>query len=117
MAGSLSANFNCNTYYDYLFDRSPHFDDDILKDWFPTDDAWIGQVQTLSWDAFTGTQHVYDRIHVGAPDMSQTWAQFETTEGNFIGYQDGLGWVHIVEGSASNVVGLPLELLAKMLSA
>jgi hypothetical protein len=90
MAGSLSANFNCNTYYDYLFDRSPHFDDDILKDWFPTDDAWIGQVQTLSWDAFTGTQHVYDRIHVGAPDMSQTWAQFDTTEGNFIGYQDGL---------------------------
>ena len=33
------------------------------------------------------------------------------------GYQDRLGWIHIVEGSASNVVGLPLELLANMLSA
>jgi septum formation protein len=32
------------------------------------------------------------------------------------GYQDGLNWVHIVEGSASNVVGLPMELLAKMLN-
>lgn len=32
------------------------------------------------------------------------------------GYQDGLDWVHIVEGSESNVVGLPLELLARMLA-
>ena len=31
------------------------------------------------------------------------------------GYQDRLGWVHIVAGSESNVVGLPLELLANML--
>ncbi len=33
------------------------------------------------------------------------------------GYQDRLGWVHVVEGSKSNVVGLPMELLAEMLSA
>jgi septum formation protein len=32
------------------------------------------------------------------------------------GYQDGLDWVHLVEGSASNVVGLPMELLAEMLA-
>jgi septum formation protein len=31
------------------------------------------------------------------------------------GYQDRLGWVHIIEGSESNVVGLPMELLADML--
>ncbi len=31
------------------------------------------------------------------------------------GYQDHLGWLHILEGSESNVVGLPLELLAEML--
>jgi septum formation protein len=31
------------------------------------------------------------------------------------GYQDRLEWVRILEGSASNVVGLPLELLAEML--
>jgi septum formation protein len=31
------------------------------------------------------------------------------------GYQDGLDWVHVVEGSESNVVGLPMELLAAML--
>lgn len=32
------------------------------------------------------------------------------------GYQDRLGWLRIVEGSESNVVGLPLELLAAMLA-
>lgn len=32
------------------------------------------------------------------------------------GYQDRLGWLEIVEGSESNVVGLPLERLAAMLA-
>ncbi len=31
------------------------------------------------------------------------------------GFQDGLDWVHIEDGSASNVVGLPMELLDEML--
>lgn len=32
------------------------------------------------------------------------------------GYQDRLGWLHIEEGTESNVVGLPLELVAEMLA-
>jgi septum formation protein len=40
--------------------------------------------------------------------------QWKGKAGGF-GYQDRLGWVHIVEGSESNVVGLPLERLEKML--
>ncbi len=32
------------------------------------------------------------------------------------GYQDRTGWLEIIEGSASNVVGLPMELLDKMLA-
>ncbi|MGQ9503981.1 MAG: Maf family protein [Thermogutta sp.] len=31
------------------------------------------------------------------------------------GYQDRLGWLRILEGSESNVVGLPIELLERML--
>jgi len=31
------------------------------------------------------------------------------------GYQDRLGWVHVIHGSESNVVGLPMELLAEMI--
>ena len=33
------------------------------------------------------------------------------------GYQDGLDWVHILTGSESNVVGLPMELLQRMLAS
>jgi septum formation protein len=32
------------------------------------------------------------------------------------GYQDRLGWVHVVTGSESNVVGLPMETLDEMLA-
>ena len=31
------------------------------------------------------------------------------------GYQDGLDWVHVEQGSETNVVGLPMELLSRML--
>ncbi|HEX5472101.1 MAG TPA: Maf family protein [Lacipirellulaceae bacterium] len=41
--------------------------------------------------------------------------QWEGKAGAF-GYQDRLGWVHVIEGSESNVVGLPMELLAEMLA-
>ena len=40
--------------------------------------------------------------------------QWEGKAGAF-GYQDRLGWVHVIEGSESNVVGLPMETLAEML--
>lgn len=33
------------------------------------------------------------------------------------GYQDRPGWLHLASGSASNVVGLPMELLQEMLAA
>jgi len=32
------------------------------------------------------------------------------------GYQDRIGWVHVVRGSPSNVVGLPMELFERMLA-
>jgi septum formation protein len=31
------------------------------------------------------------------------------------GFQDGPPWIHLTEGSATNVVGLPMELLSKLL--
>jgi septum formation protein len=42
--------------------------------------------------------------------------QWEGKAGGF-GYQDRLGWVHVIQGSESNVVGLPMELVAEMLRA
>lgn len=41
--------------------------------------------------------------------------QWEGKAGAF-GYQDRLSWIRIITGSESNVVGLPLELLERMLA-
>lgn len=65
--------WDCRAFNDILFDQAPHFDREILKDWKPTDDAWIGHVATMPWDAFTGMLHTYDQFHMGAPDLSQAW--------------------------------------------
>ncbi len=62
-------------------------------------------VTTLRMDPLTGAQL----------DEYLASGQWEGKAGAF-GYQDRLGWVHIVEGSASNVVGLPMETLAEMLA-
>ncbi len=32
------------------------------------------------------------------------------------GYQDRSGWLHLIEGSESNIIGLPMELLAEQLA-
>ncbi len=42
--------------------------------------------------------------------------QWQGKAGAF-GYQDRVGWLHIIEGSESNVIGMPMELLAEMLAA
>jgi septum formation protein len=62
-------------------------------------------VTTLRMDPLTDTQL----------DEYLASGQWEGKAGAF-GYQDRLGWVHIVEGSESNVVGLPMEMLAEMLA-
>ncbi len=51
------------------------------------------------------------------PDQLEEYLQSGQWQGKAgaFGYQDRLGWVHLLEGSESNVVGLPLELLEEML--
>jgi len=57
-----------------------------------------------------------DRLTPEQLDAYLAGGQWEGKAGAF-GYQDGIDWVHVVEGSASNVVGLPLELLAEMIES
>ena len=56
-----------------------------------------------------------DRLSTAQLDDYLASGQWQGKAGAF-GYQDRLGWVHVIEGSESNVVGLPLELLAEMLA-
>jgi septum formation protein len=57
-----------------------------------------------------------DRLGKEQLDDYLAGGQWQGKAGAF-GYQDRLGWIHVISGSRSNVVGLPLELLAEMLEA
>jgi len=61
------------------------------------------------------TRLVMDEL---SPELLEDYLATGAWEGKAgaFGYQDGLDWVHVVEGSESNVVGLPLELLDRMLA-
>lgn len=61
------------------------------------------------------TTLVMDQLTPAELDDYLASGKWEGKAGAF-GYQDRLGWVRIVEGSESNVVGLPMELLAEMLA-
>ena len=61
------------------------------------------------------TQLVMDDLSDEALEEYLTTGEWQGKAGAF-GYQDRLGWVHVVDGSESNVVGLPLEMLAEMLT-
>ena len=63
------------------------------------------EITTLRMDVLSGEQ--LDDYLAGG--------QWEGKAGAF-GYQDGLDWVHVLEGSESNVVGLPMERLREMLA-
>jgi septum formation protein len=75
------------------------------------------------WNIPNGKPHIrvaitrlrMDRLTESQLDEYLAGGQWDGKAGAF-GYQDRLGWVHIVEGSESNVVGLPMELLAEMLA-
>lgn len=56
-----------------------------------------------------------DRLDSPQIDEYLASGQWEGKAGAF-GYQDRIGWLHVVAGSESNVIGLPLELLAEMLA-
>ncbi len=55
-----------------------------------------------------------DRLSISQLDEYLASGQWQGKAGAF-GYQDRLGWVHVEQGSPSNVVGLPMELLDEML--
>lgn len=57
-----------------------------------------------------------DRLSDAQIDEYLASGAWEGKAGAF-GYQDRLGWVHVVAGSETNVVGLPMELLAEMVAS
>jgi septum formation protein len=77
--------------------------------------------------ASEGSRQPSPEVHVECTHLRMdelSWAQIEdylrselwVGKAGAFGYQDRLGWVHVVQGSESNVVGLPMERVVQMLS-
>ncbi len=79
----------CKAYFDFLFNLTPKWEADILKDWFPEDDAWIGRV-TVGMDDAEVTLESVRQLSEGlaykqtpvfkastAPDMTKGWNVFD----------------------------------------
>lgn len=75
------------------------------------------------WDAASGRRRTgyaesWLQMRTLSPAELEAYLDSQRWEGKAgaFGYQDGNDWVTLDQGSASNVVGLPLELLAEMLA-
>jgi hypothetical protein len=79
-----------DTYYDWLLSKVSKWEDDILKDWFPEDDAWIGRV-TVGMDDSEVTLESVRQLSEGLaykqtpvfksvspPDLTKGWNLFNT---------------------------------------
>jgi len=56
-----------------------------------------------------------DKVTDGQLEAYLDTNKWEGKAGAF-GYQDGWDWLHVTDGSESNVVGLPMETLAELLT-
>jgi septum formation protein len=74
---------------------------------------WL-RPQDETWADVDVTELVMDPITDVELETYLDSGEWEGKAGAF-GYQDGLDWVHLVRGSESNVVGLPLERLEQLL--
>jgi len=74
------------------------------------------------WDKASAKRSVtveVSRLHMDAIPNSDIEAYLDTElwvgKSGAFGFQDGPPWIHLIEGTASNVVGLPMDSLVKLL--
>ena len=68
-------NIGCATFIDSLVTQTPFFDKEIVKDMRPAWAGLLGYYQTASYDAYTDSQHAFDRFRSVYPDTTQAWYQ------------------------------------------
>lgn len=60
--------------------QTPVYDQMFLKEIKPMDSPVIGRHQTETWQDGTGDTHFFDRIHVGQPDLTNSWQRIDAGE-------------------------------------
>lgn len=73
---------SCSQFGQFLIDQQPVYDALIIEDVRPTE-GWVAHVGSGTFEAWSGTQHVQDRMHSVFPNTTKTWK--EVADGNCIG--------------------------------
>ncbi|MEY4376367.1 MAG: hypothetical protein RJB26_917 [Pseudomonadota bacterium] len=63
---------SCKQFASFLVSQEPVYDKEVLKDIRPFD-GLIGYYQTGSFDAYSGTQHTFDRFNSVFPNVTTSW--------------------------------------------
>jgi len=63
---------SCKQFASFLVSQEPVYDKEVLKDIRPFD-GMIGYYNTGSFDAYSGTQHTFDRFNSVFPNVTTSW--------------------------------------------
>ena len=65
---------NCTAFNSFLARQTPNFDKRMARDRHPYAYTYANMYEREKWDAFTGTTHTWDKIHVTRPnDDGSSW--------------------------------------------
>lgn len=86
---------SCSQFQTFLASQEPVFDREILRDIRPMSGDLMGYYITGGFDAYTGTQHTFDRFNHVFPNVTAPWNS--VTGGNCIGQpcdpnENKIGW-------------------------
>ena len=76
------ATISCQKFTQYLVDQLPVYDRLILSDIRPTD-SWILNVDTGTFEAYSGVEHTLDRFRHVFPNTTKVWNR--TTDASCVG--------------------------------
>ena len=68
-------NISCLAFIDSLVTQTPYFDSLLVKDIRPGWAGLLGYYATDGYQAYTDSQHVFDRLRSVYPDTTQPWFQ------------------------------------------
>lgn len=71
---------SCSLFRTNLAAQTPVYDKIFLQDFKPLDSAVLGRHDTEAWPDGTGDTHVYDKIEIGQPNLTQSWQRIDASE-------------------------------------
>lgn len=71
---------DCTRFRTNLARLTPVYDKIFLEDFQPLDGPTLGRHETGTWENDTSDTHISTRIHVGQPDLTESWQRIDAGE-------------------------------------